>query len=738
MSDHYSIEERASALGGQDFTGSTAAAGLPAIVLSDGPHGVRRQGRTGDNLGVYDSEPATCFPTGSAIASSWNPQLVREIGVALGREARARDVQVLLGPAVNLKRSPLGGRNFEYFSEDPLLAGVLGAEWVKGVQSQGVAASVKHFAVNNQETDRMRVSAEVDERTLRELYLAVFERIVTEATPWTVMSSYNAINGVYSSENRWLLTDLLRDEWGFDGLVVSDWGAIKDRVVALAAGLDLEMPSSNGAGTRDIVTAVREGRLSEDVIDVSIERLRQLIERTAERGASFDIETHHQLARRAAAESVVLLRNENSTLPLKPGTKLAVLGALAVESQFQGGGSSHVNPTRVDIPLEELRTVFGDVAFATGYTSAGTDEEQLQEARDIARDADVAIVFAGLWESEQSEGFDRVDLQLPAGQVELIQAVAAVAPRTVVVLANGGVVSLEPWHDSVDAIVEGWTLGQAIGGAITDVVTGVTNPSGRLAETIPVALADAPSYFNFPGEQEVVRYGEGVFVGYRAHVTSGQGARYPFGHGLSYTTFDVSDLSVEASGADGAVVHVTVTNTGSVAGADVVQVYVAPPASRVRRPVRELGAFAKVTLEPGESTRIDLELDRTTFRFWDAGGHRWWVEPGSYGVEIGRSATDIVARVEVELEGDTEAPPELTRTSTVKEFFAHPVVGPALMEGMLANATPEQREAAEAGADMLRMVDSMPMDQFARFPGVGLPDETLDMLIALSRQPAEV
>jgi beta-glucosidase len=397
-----------------------------------------------------------------------------------------------------------------------------------------------------------------------------------------------------------------------------------------------------------------------------------------------------------------------------------------------------VNPTRVDIPLAELRAAFGDVAFAAGYTSTGTDEALLQEARSVAGDADVAIVFAGLWESEQSEGFDRGDLQLPPGQLELIQAVAGVAPRTVVVLANGGVVSLEPWHDSVDAIVEGWALGQAIGGAITDVLTGATNPSGRLAETIPVSLADTPSYFNFPGEQEAVRYGEGVFVGYRAHVTSGQGARYPFGHGLSYTTFDVSDLSVEASGADGAVVHVTVTNTGAVAGADVVQVYVAPPASRVRRPVRELGAFAKVTLEPGESRSIDLELDRTAFRFWDARGHRWWVEPGTYEVEIGRSAADIVARVEVELEGDTEAPAELTRTSTVKEFFAHPVVGPALMEGMLANATPEQREAAESGADMLRMVDSMPMDQFARFPGVGLPEETLDVLIALSRQPAEV
>lgn len=742
-----SLEAHAALLTGHDFWSTREGSGIRSLVLVDGPHGVRRQDGMEDNLGLNRSLPSTCFPPGAGIASSWDPALVREVGEALGREARALDVDVLLGPAINIKRSPLGGRTFEYLSEDPRLTGALAVEYVRGVQCTGVGTSVKHFAVNSQETERMRVSAEVDDRTLREIYLPAFERVVKEAEPTTVMSSYNAINGVFSSENRWLLTELLREEWGFDGLVVSDWGAIKDRVEALAAGLDLEMPSSGDEGTEAILAAVRDGRLDRSVVEASVERLRRLAERTApstEKGAdaAFDPDANHALARRAAGASVVLLRNEGETLPLRAGQRVAVIGELAVEPQYQGGGSSHVNPTRVDVPIDELRRALGDehVAYAAGCAKGATGEAAealLAEARDTAASADVAVVFAGLYEEDQSEGFDREHLDLPAAHVALIEAVAEVSARTVVVLSNGGVVTLEPWHDRVDAIVEGWALGQAVGSALADVLTGAVIPSGRLAETIPLKLADTPSYLNFPGEQEVVRHGEGVFVGYRYYTSVDRAVRYPFGHGLSYTTFAVEAFDVEATASDTAVARVTVRNTGALAGAEVVQLYIAPAPSNVRRPVRELGAFAKVFLQPGEATTVSLELERRAFAHWDARGSRWWVDPGTYRVELGRSAADIVEVRELPLDGDVDRPAPLSLVSTVKEWFNHPVVGPALMQGMMANATPEQQAAAEANANALKMVESMPMGQFARFPGVEIPDEALEQLIALSVSSAQ-
>jgi beta-glucosidase len=750
------LARRAALLTGAGFWATKAGDGIRALALSDGPHGVRRQ--RGDDLGLLDSEPATCFPTGSAIASSWDPELVREVGVALGREAGALGVDVLLGPAINVKRSPLGGRGFEYLSEDPYLTGVLATAWTLGVQSTGVGTSLKHFAVNSQETDRMRVSAEVDARTLREIYLPAFERVVREAAPTTVMSSYNAVNGVFSSENRWLLTDLLREEWGFDGLVVSDWGAVKDRVEALRAGLDLEMPGTGDEGTAAIVAAVRAGTLDRALVEASVERLRRLAERTGGRlgasapagsdgAAAFDADAHHALARRAGAASVVLLRNENGTLPLRAGHRVAVIGGFAVDPQIQGGGSSHVNPTRLDRPLDELRRALGEdrVTYAAGYaaTRPGSADDDVApdgggapddaglraEARAVAAEADVAVVFAGLAEAEQSEGFDRTHLDLPEEHVALIREVAAVAPRTVVVLQNGGVVSLEPWHDDVEAIVEAWTLGQAAGGALADVLTGAVTPSGRLAETIPRALADTPSYLTFPGENERVRHGEGVFVGYRYYTTTERAVRYPFGHGLSYTEFAHDGLSAEATGPDAARVTVTVTNVGTVAGADVVQVYVAPAASPVRRPVRELAAFARVQLEPGEARTVVLELGRRAFAFWDEPTERWRVPAGTYEVQVGRSASDVVARVPLGLEGDVDGPGRLSLESTVGEWFGHPVVGPVLLAGLLERATPEQVAASEAG---LKLVEGMPMGQFARFPGVEIPQETLDGLVALS------
>jgi beta-glucosidase-like glycosyl hydrolase len=734
------LEAKSALLTGEDFWSTRGSVGIRTMVLTDGPHGVRRQDESADHLGLNASRPSTCFPTGAGLASSWDPELAGEVGAALGREARALDVDVLLGPAINIKRSPLGGRTFEYFSEDPLLTGALAVDYVRGVQSTGVGTSVKHFAVNNQETDRMRVSAEVDQRALREIYFPAFERVVKEAAPTTIMSAYNAINGVFCSENQWLLTDILRTEWGFDGLVVSDWGAIKDRVEALQAGLDLEMPGTGDEGTRAIVTAVREGRLDRSVVDASIARLQQLADRTAEAAQdedqTFDAGAHHALARRAAGASVVLLRNEEQTLPLRHGQRIAVIGELAAEPQFQGGGSSHVNPTRLDVPLDALHAALGEdaVDYAPGYSRSPSDDQSLllAEARQVAASADVAVLFVGLYESDQSEGFDREHLDLPARHVELIRTVAGIAPRTVVVLSNGGVVTLEPWHDTVDAIVEGWALGQAVGGALADVLTGAVNPSGRLAESIPFALADTPSYLNFPGENEVVRYGEGVFVGYRYYTSVGRTLRYPFGHGLSYTTFVYDGFDVEATGSDTAMARVTVRNTGTVAGAHVVQLYVSPAPSAVRRPVRELAAFAKVVLEPGEERILELELDRRAFAFWDTRGSRWWVEPGAYRVELGLSCEDIVENRGLELSGDTEAPEPLGLESTVKDWFGHPLVGPALMEGMMAGASEAQRAAADENANMLKMVESMPMGQFARFPGVDIPDETLNQLMALS------
>ncbi|WP_245958686.1 family 78 glycoside hydrolase catalytic domain [Microbacterium bovistercoris] len=730
------LVDAAGMLSGRDFWSTHEGDGIRSLVLVDGPHGVRRQGGEADNLGFNESLPATCFPPGVALGSTWNPDLIREVGEALGREARALDVDVLLGPAINIKRSPLGGRTFEYFSEDPLLTGVLATEYVHGVQSTGVGASLKHFAVNSQETERMRVSAEVDDRALREIYLPAFERVVTEAQPVTVMSSYNAINGVFSSENEWLLTELLRGEWGFDGLVVSDWGAIKDRVDALRAGLDLEMPGTGDEGRNAIVAAVRDGRVDRAVVDRAIDRLRRLAERTAVVAPAdlTDMDAHHALARRAAGEAVVLLRNERDTLPLRRGQRIAVLGELAVKPQYQGGGSSHVNVTRLDIPLDELRAALGDLVYAPGYaTDPAADAAMLLEhARAAAEAADVAVVFVGLQEKDQSEGFDRTHLDLPAEHVALIQAVAAVAERTVVVLSNGGVVSLEPWHDSVDAIVEGWVLGQAAGGALADVLTGVVNPSGRLAESIPFRLQDTPTYLNFPGENEIVRHGEGVFVGYRWYTTAEQPVRYSFGHGLSYTTFAYEGLEVSASGTDTAAARVTVRNEGAVAGAEVVQLYVAPAASSVRRPVRELAAFTKVRLEPGESAVVEFALDRRAFAYWDIVKERWFVEPGTHRVELGRSSADIVASAGVPLEGDIDKPAPLTLESTVGDWFGHPVVGPALMQEMTAGASAEQLAAASENENMLKMVESMPMGQFARFPGVEIPDAALEQLMALS------
>jgi beta-glucosidase len=726
------LEQKVRLLSGQDFWSTPAIeeAGLPSVVLTDGPHGVRRQQGDFDQIGLLESVPATCFPPAVAVGSSWDPDVAERIGAAIGVEARAIGVPVVLGPGVNIKRSPLCGRNFEYYAEDPLLAGVLGAAHVRGQQGEGVGASVKHFAANNQETQRMQVSADVDERTLREIYLPAFERVVTGSQPATVMCAYNKVNGVYASQHRWLLTEVLREQWGFTGAVVSDWGAVDDRVAALEAGLDLQMPGDSGAGNRLVVDAVRSGRLAEAVVDRSVRRVAALAGLVAEPTAGFDVEAHHALARELAAGCAVLLKNDGGTLPLAEGARVTVVGEFARTPRFQGGGSSHVNATRVDDALTALQDAV-EVTFAPGFTLDGSGDAVAlrEEAIAAARGAEVTVVFAGLAESDESEGFDRTTLDLPAVQVDLIRAVASVSLRTVVVLSSGSVVSLEGWHDDVDAVLAGFLLGQAGGGALADLLVGRANPSGRLAETIPLRLQDTPSYLTFPGEQGHARYGEGVMVGYRHFESADQPVRYPFGHGLSYTSFSATGLQVRTRGADGATVTVTVTNTGERAGRHVVQVYVATDAGPVRRPARELRAFTKVSLAAGESTTVAVELDRRAFAYWDVREHDWVVAPGEYTVQVGASAADVLDERTVTLAGD-DLVPELTMQSSVAEWFEHPVVGPQLLAGFLA-AMPDG--AAEMHEGMLQMIGSMPMRRFAADFGAAVPAAELARLMAAAQ-----
>ncbi|MEU8178290.1 glycoside hydrolase family 3 C-terminal domain-containing protein [Microbispora hainanensis] len=725
------LEQRASLLSGRDFwtTKALEEAGIPSITLCDGPHGVRREAGGTDHLGLNESIPATCFPPAVAVGSSWDPEVAARIGAAVGREGRALGVAVVLGPGVNIKRSPLCGRNFEYYSEDPLLSGVLAAAHVAALQAEGPGASVKHFAANNQETERMRVSADVDERTLREIYFPAFERVVTQARPATVMCSYNRVNGVHASQNRWLLTDVLRREWGFTGVVVSDWGAVQDRVAALAAGLDLEMPGTGGASDRRIVDAVRAGELDEAAVNASVRRVVALTRRHSGVSGAFDADAHHALARELAAECAVLLKNDDGTLPLSAETRIAVIGEFAATPRFQGGGSSHINATRVDAALDAIGAHASDVAYAQGFTLDGSgDARELREAAaEIAASADVAVVFAGLGEREESEGFDRETIDLPAVQVELIRAVAAAARRTVVVLSNGGVVSLEGWHDDVDAVLEGWLLGQAGGSAVADLLFGVVNPSGRLAESIPVRLQDTPSYLNFPGEAGHVRYGEGVMVGYRYYETVELPVRYPFGHGLSYTTFATDGLTVTRTGDDRATVTVRVTNTGDRAGKHVVQVYVSTTAGPVRRPARELRAFAKVSLAPGESRLVTLHLDRRAFAYYDVRPGRWVVAPGDYTIQIGENASSVVAETTISLGGDTVVP-VVSLDSTLGEWLSHPIAGPALLRVLTGGQSARPEENGENG---LRMASSMPMGRFLSFAGIDIPHATLRELVAL-------
>ncbi|MBQ1083253.1 glycoside hydrolase family 3 C-terminal domain-containing protein [Nocardiopsis sp. B62] len=717
------LAAKASATSGSDTWHSTAVEGvLRPLHLADGPHGLRHQPEEGDHLGIGGSVPATCFPPAVGLGATWNPDLVRRVGAALGGEASAQGVDVVLGPGMNIKRSPLCGRNFEYVSEDPHVTARIAAALVEGVQSQGVGACVKHFAANNQETDRHRISAEVDDRTLREVYLSAFEEVVRTTAPAMVMSSYNRLNGVHTSQDPWLLTDLLRGEWGFEGVVVSDWGAVVDRVAAVRAGLDLEMPPS---GTdQAVVEAVERGELDESVLDTVVERLRRLQARvSADTSRPLEHEANDALAREAAREALVLLKNEGGVLPLAADRSVAVIGEFARTPRYQGGGSSRVVPTRVHAALEGFERALADVRFAAGFTLDGTaDTALVEEAVAAAGAADTAVLFLGLPEADESEGYDRTTISLPAAQLELLTRVREVSERVVVVLSNGGVVSVAEWRDQADAVVEGWLLGQAGGAAVVDVLTGVVSPSGRLTETIPVRLSDHATYLNFPGEHGVVRHGEGVFVGYRHFDTLGVPVAYPFGHGLTYTTFAYSELEVVPDGGGAWTVSFTVTNTGERSGQEVAQLYTGVEQDHPTRPRHELRGFAKVALEPGGSIRVALPLTARDLSVWDPGTQRWSLAAGTYTVAVGASSRDLPLSGEITTQGDRYVRP-LTKHNTVGEWRSHPVGGPVMEE--IISGFPGLDDLPP---EMLEMARSLPILTLRTF-GLGVTEEMLDLLV---------
>ena len=733
------LEEKASLTSGASFwwTKGVERAGIPAVMLTDGPHGLRKQRGSADHLGIGDSVPATCFPPAVGLGSSWDTDLARRVGEALGVESSIEDVAVILGPGVNIKRSPLCGRNFEYFSEDPIVSGTMAAALVRGTQSTGVGTSLKHFAANNQEHDRMRASSDVDPRPLREIYLRGFQRVVEDAQPYTVMCSYNRVNGVFASEDPFLLTRVLRDEWGFAGLVVSDWGAVNDRVSALAAGLDLEMPSSGGVTDAQIVAAVRDGSLDESVVDASAARVAHLATRwqgTPRVVGPLDVDAHHALAREVAGRSIVLLKNDGGLLPLRAERSVALIGAFVDQPRYQGAGSSMINPTRIDSVAHEIVGKAGEdlVSRAQGFTLDGSgDAAALRaEAVALAAEHDVAVVFLGLPAAAESEGYDREHIDLPAVQLELLDAVLEVNPDTVVVLSNGSVVAL-PFADDVSAILEGWLLGQAGGGAIADVLYGDVNPSAKLTETIPVRLEDSPAFLNFPGEDGHVRYGEGLFVGYRWYDARRIDVTFPFGHGLSYTTFAYGDAAATV-GADGDVeVRVTVTNTGERAGREVVQVYTGLASTAVQRPERELKAFALVALEPGESREVVLTVRRADLAYWHVRADRWVVEGGGYTVDVAASSRDVRSSTTVEVAGDPLVMP-LTRESSLAEVFAHPVAGPVVQQAMaqMASAMEGAASIMPEGVDMAKMMGSFPIGRIGMIAGDSFGPEQVDQLLA--------
>lgn len=677
------LEEKASLCSGADFwhTEAIDRLNIPAAMVSDGPHGIRKQENLADHMGVAESIKAIGFPTASAMACSFDRDLLHKVGDALGEECVAEDLAVLLGPGINMKRSPICGRNFEYYSEDPVVAGELGAAFVNGVQEHGVGTSLKHFAANNQEWRRMSISAEIDERTLREIYLAAFETVVKKAQPWTIMCSYNRINGVYSCENDWLLNKVLRDEWGFEGLVMTDWGAMDERVPSLKAGLDLEMPDCHGETDKLIVKAVQNGELEESVLDTAVERILTMVDKylTARKGIDpasmvhplpssvergYDVAAHHALARTTAEQSAVLLKNED-ILPLQKDKKIAFIGEFAKVPRIQGGGSSHINNTWIESALDAA----GDsVSYAQGFhiDEETTDETLLQEAITLAKESDVAVIFAGLPDSFESEGFDRTHLNMPANQNELIARISEVQPNVVVVLHSGSPIAM-PWLDKVAGVLQMYLAGQASGGAAVNLLFGDATPCGKLAETFPLHLEDNPSYLNFPGNREKVCYQEGVFIGYRYYDKKKMDVLFPFGYGLSYTDFTYSNMKVTVNGKNAAdvdviketdeiIVSADITNTGNCDGAEIVQLYIKNPVVYEIRPEKELRDFAKVFLKAGETKTVTFTLNARAFSYYETRIHDWYAESGDYEILLASSSRDIRLQDTVSITGSKKIP----------------------------------------------------------------------------------
>ena len=733
------LEEKAGLCSGLDFwtTKPIDRLGVPSIMLTDGPHGLRKQAGGADHVGINDSVPATCFPAGATLACSWDRNLVKEVGVALGEECQAEDVAVILGPGANIKRSPLCGRNFEYFSEDPYLSSHMAISHIDGVQSQGVGTSLKHYAVNNQEHRRMSVNAVLDERVLREIYLASFEEAVKQSQPWTVMASYNRVNGVYASEHPYLLRSILKKEWGHEGIVVSDWGAVNERVDALKAGLELQMPADGGYGDQKIITAVQEGLLDEAVLDEAVYRMLSLVFKSVEgkkEGATYSKEDHHALARKVASESMVLLKNENDILPLSTKANIAVLGSFAVSPRYQGGGSSHINPTFMDNPLEEIKRLAkkGNITYAKGYELSHdeVDGALIEEAKKVAQHADVVVIFAGLPERYESEGYDRTHIQIPKNHQVLIEEIASLHQNVIVVLQNGSVIEM-PWINHVQGVLEAYLGGQATGGAIADVLFGVTNPSGKLAETFPLRLEHNPSHLNFPGEEDRVEYKEGLFVGYRYYDVKQLDVQFPFGHGLSYTTFAYSNLHVdkkEIQDTDHVLVSVDVTNTGTRVGKEVVQLYVRDKESAIIRPDKELKGFEKIELQPGETKTVQFKLDKRSFAYYETQLSDWHVETGEFDILIAKSSTEVVLKETIVVKSDVVLKKEYTRNSLLGDLMKDEKARPVI-EGMMKGMQEQFGDVGEMDEMMVAIMNYMPVRAMVAFSQGAFSEETLGALL---------
>ncbi|WP_152396784.1 beta-glucosidase [Paenibacillus guangzhouensis] len=711
--------------------------GIPPIHMYDGTNGIRKTS-SDEEMGITtENMPATCYPTGSAIGSSWNVELLHEIGVALGVEGREMGVELLLGPGINMKRTPLGGRNFEYYSEDPVLSGELGAAFINGLQSQGVGASVKHFACNNQEYEKMVTSSEVDERTLREIYLAAFERIVKKSKPWTLMCSYNLLNGTYASENEHLLHDILRREWGYDGVVISDWTAVNDRIRGLKAGLDLEMPGPAAYNAKAIVEAVQNGSLEESTLNASVARLLELVRKTTTNTEAVQEQVsidYHALARRAAAESIVLLKNDNQILPIQTEQvgSMAVIGRFAKQPRIQGAGSAEVTPTQIDIPWDEMQKIAGgaiEMTYAEGYPQDDRiDEQMIQESVALAAKADLAVLFVGQPAYAESEMHDLEGIDLPAHQVKLIQAVAAVQPRVIVLTSSGTALAMRPWVQHVPAVVHYWLTGQGSGSAIADILFGRVNPSGKLSETFPVKLSDNPSHMRIRGENGKLYYREGLFVGYRYYDRKELAPQFPFGHGLSYTTFSYSGLKAVQQ-VDGQVaVTFTIENTGTVHGQEVVQVYVHDEECKWVRPEKELKAFAKIALAPGEKKEVSFLLEERDFAYYNTKYNRWVAETGYFQILIGSSSRDIRLRERLNCDFGMEEV-SFHKFSLLSDWISHPIAR-AILETCLAEMNEHVTDKVILNEDFIGFWGDFPTIKiFQMFGQTWLVDKSPDQLM---------